>query len=126
MRAAPARHAGDVLAEEDDAAAIGAQLAGNEIEERRLARAVRPDDQAPLAGFDGEIDMARDAQAAKGLLDAFQLERGHGRPSTGRSGRLSALQPRRRSRADPGTKPSGMKRTMRTKTAPSARFQRSI
>src|SRR6185503_7341667 len=60
MRAPPGGHARDVVVEQRDAAAVWRDLAGDEAEERRLAGAVGPDNQPPLARFDHEIDAARD------------------------------------------------------------------
>src|SRR6185312_9193994 len=132
MRAAAARQAGDVFAEEPDAAAIRPELAGDEVEQRRLARAVGADDQAALARRDIEVHIGGDTQAAEGFDQVAQLERAHpALPPPVRSA-AAARGPRRRdqahrhSRTEPGTKPSGMKMTMATKIAPSTRFQRSI
>jgi hypothetical protein len=55
MRALAARDLGDVVAEEFDRSAIGRKLSGDQIEQRRLARAVRTDDQPALAGLDRKI-----------------------------------------------------------------------
>src|SRR6185437_5773970 len=77
MRAAAARQAGDVFAEEPDAAAIRPELAGDEVEQRRLARAVGADDQAALARRDIEVHIGGDTQAAEGFDQVAQLERAH-------------------------------------------------
>src|SRR5437773_1244782 len=66
MGAAAARDAGDVAVEQAHRTAIGPDFAGDQVEQRRLAGAVRADDQAALAGLDGEIDAGGDAQAAEG------------------------------------------------------------
>src|SRR5262249_45854784 len=118
---AAARDARDVPIEERDRAAVGPELAGDEVEERGLAGAVRADDESPLAGFDAEVDGGGDAQAAERLLEATQGERGHGPRSspaapTGATARGRAIAvAQRASRAVPGTSPSGMKMTMTTK-----------
>jgi len=44
------REAGHVFSEQDDVSGIARQVAGDQVEERGLAGAVRADDQAPLAG----------------------------------------------------------------------------
>src|SRR5665213_2450847 len=125
MRAAARRQARELLTEQRHRAAIGAQLAGDQVEQRRLAGAVGTDDEAALARRDGEIDAARDAEAAERLLELSDRQRGHGRASSAaRAAR--PLNRRRTSRVVPGTKPSGMKMTMATKIAPSSMFQRSI
>ena len=38
--------------------AVGRQFAGDQVEQRRLAGAVRADDQPPFAGLDVEVDVA--------------------------------------------------------------------
>ena len=53
---APGR-CGHVLAEELHRARSRRELAGDEVEERRLARAVRAEDRAPLAGEDLQVDV---------------------------------------------------------------------
>ena len=58
---AAARHARDVVAEQLDRAAVGREFAGDQVEQRGLAGAVRADDQPPLARRDVEIDVAGDA-----------------------------------------------------------------
>src|SRR5207244_657882 len=50
----PRRPAGDVLAVEHDLAGVHLVEAGDEVEERRLAGAVRPDDGVDRALADGE------------------------------------------------------------------------
>src|SRR5215469_13344032 len=111
MRTTAAGQAGDVAAEKRDRATVRPELAGDEIEERRLAGAVGPDDQTALAALDREVHTTGDAQAAKELGEAAQLERRHGALPSGAAGRLarSAARPCRQSRATPGTRPSGMK-----------------
>src|SRR5262249_30847244 len=118
-----------VAAEERDRSGIGPELAGDEVEERRLAGAVRPDDEASLARLDDEVDGVGDAQAAERFGEAAHGEGRPRRPSTGRDAAVGLGRKRaaahRKSRAEPGTRPSGMKMTMTTKIAPSSMFQRS-
>src|SRR5262249_41925228 len=146
MRPTAARHAHELAAEQADGAGVGAQLAGDQVEERGLAGAVGADDQPPLAGLDAHVHVTGDAQPAERLLQAAELERAHG-PSPAPppmalpvplpcGTAASAAGPPRRghqrrtaqrhSRREPGTSPSGMKTTMTTKIAPSTKFQRSI
>ena len=68
------RPAEDVLALEQDGAAVGAQFAGDEVEDGGLARAVRADqaDDAALADVEGEI--AHGDQPAEGLAQAADAE----------------------------------------------------
>src|SRR5262245_1032904 len=132
MRPAMARHAGDVAAEQQDRSAVGGELAGDQVEQRGLAGAVRADDQPPLPGLDGKRDVGGDAQAVERFAQPTDGERGHGwRSSTGGlslelARARSAFSPQRASRTEPGTSPSGMKLMMATKITPSTRFQRSM
>src|SRR5213593_4837737 len=90
MRAPVARHARDVPAEERDGAGVGRELTGDEVEERRLARAVRPDDQTALARLDGEVDGVGHTEAAERLLELVDGQRGH-RYRPGLSGVVSTM-----------------------------------
>src|SRR6185437_1376618 len=133
MRAAARRVVDDFAPEEPDRPGLRPDLAGDEVEERRLAGAVRPDHQATLARLDPEIDVGGDAQSAEGLGEAADLERSHWPlPWLRRPAGMAPRRPRndtqaqRHRRTDPGTKPSGMKMTIATKMAPSTTFQRSI
>src|SRR3989441_12741093 len=86
---------------------IARQVAGDQVEERGLAGAVRADDQAPLARRHLQGDVADGRQAAERLPQVLEAKRSH-------------------SLFTPGTTPSGMNTTMRTKTRPSSVFQRSM
>src|SRR5262249_44455342 len=107
-------------------------LAGDQIEQRRLAGAVRADDQATLAGRDRKIDVGGDAQAAELLAEIADAERSHGTRSSLGCGAdapvfaCGLFRIQRKSRTEPGPSPSGMKLMMTTKMTPSTRFQRSI
>ena len=57
MHALLRRHADQFLAEQLDRAAVGGEIAGDQVEQRGLAGAVRPDDQAALAGHHRERDV---------------------------------------------------------------------
>ena len=59
------REAGDVAAVEPDRAGVGPVEPGDEIEQRRLAGAVRADDADELALGDVEIDAIDGGQAAE-------------------------------------------------------------
>ena len=68
---------GDVGAVEPDrSAARGCSRPGHEIDERRLAGAVRADERVPRAGTQRQRHLARDAERAEALRDALDLERG--------------------------------------------------
>ena len=60
----------DLLTRECDAAAIGTVVAGNDIDERRLARAIRPDEAEDLAAADFDIDARKRLHAGKRLAHA--------------------------------------------------------
>ena len=55
---------------EDDAARIGHHRAGDQVEQRRLAGAVRPDDAERLARVERQADVVGDLQGAVALADA--------------------------------------------------------
>src|SRR5258707_2999305 len=59
------RQPGHIAALEPDAPAIGAQGAGDQVEERGLAGAVRPHDAEQLAGLDREADVVDREDAAE-------------------------------------------------------------
>src|SRR6266851_4175404 len=100
------REVGDVFSKQDDVSGIARQVAGDQVEERGLAGAVGADDQAPLARRHLERDIADGRQAAERFPQVLEAKRSH-------------------SLFTPGTTPSGMNTTMRTKTKPSSMFQRS-
>ena len=64
-RAAPTGR--DVGAPEADAAAVGALRAGEDVQQRRLARAVGADDADRLAGPHGEVDAVEHDERAEAL-----------------------------------------------------------
>jgi len=109
----------DLRAEQPDRAAIAGQVTGEKVEERGLARAVRADDEPALARHDLERDIVDRGQAAERLLQAADLERGR---HLAHQRAFKRAHPRR----IPGTRPSGMKITITTKTKPSSMFQRSM
>ena len=61
------------VAAEPDPAAVRRPAAGQDLEQRRLARAVRPDERHPLAPLDAEREVAQDRAAAVGLADLLDL-----------------------------------------------------
>ena len=64
----------DVAPVEPDGAAIGPERAGDQVEERRLAGAVRADDAERGALGDGEIDAVRDLDRAESFAETLELE----------------------------------------------------
>src|SRR5262249_16020609 len=122
---------GDVASKQRNVAAVGGELAGNQIEQRGLAGTVGADDQPALARVDGKAHIGGHAQAPNGLIEGGDRERRHRDASgpaadTGALLPRSACQPLRHSLTEPGTRPSGMKLMMRIKITPSTRFQRSM
>ena len=61
---------GGRLALPDDLAAVGLVRAGEDLDERRLARAVLPEDAVHLAGDDVEVDAAQGDDTRERLGDA--------------------------------------------------------
>src|SRR6516164_1003977 len=108
---------------------IRRELASNQVEQRSLARAVWPVDQAALALFDIEVHVASDAQSAERFSEPVDDQSAHcrGPAVIGKFDLVLALsrQIERVSRATPGTRPSGINTTIATKIAPSMKFQRS-
>src|SRR5262249_54068482 len=73
-RAPMARPLGHVLTEQHDLSGGGRKNSGDQIEQRRLAGAVRSDDRLAVAGHDLERDVAHGAQAAEALRERPELE----------------------------------------------------
>ena len=74
LHALPRRDERHVLAEELDGSGCGRELTRDDVEERRLPGAVRPEDGAPLAGQDVEIDVPHGLDAAEAPADPPQAE----------------------------------------------------
>jgi hypothetical protein len=104
------RHAGDVAVVEPDAPAVGAELAADHGEQRRLAGAVGADHGEALAALQREADRAHGVDAAEGLDEAVRRQERH-------VSRASI-----RSRAKP-TSPSRKTRTRPTMISPFTSFQ---
>ena len=68
------RHLGDVLAEEAHAARGRREIAGDDVEQRRLAGAIGADHRPPLARRHRERDVLDGAQRAECPRDALELE----------------------------------------------------
>ena len=66
--------AGDDLAVEDDGAGVGREPADADVEQRRLAGAVRPDDGMGRALLDLEIDVGQGVKAAEVLVHVGDVE----------------------------------------------------
>src|SRR5262245_39722133 len=69
--AGPTRH---ILAEQQNLARRRREYPGYQIEQRRLAGAVRTDDGLAVARHDLERDVAHGAQSAKALGEPIELE----------------------------------------------------
>ena len=74
--AAVALPAGDVLAEQQHLPGARRKNAGDQVEQRGLAGAVRPDDRLAVAGHDLERDAAHGMKAAKALGQPLQFKDG--------------------------------------------------
>ena len=59
-----------------DAAAIGDEAAGDQVQCRRLARAVRADKAETLAGLYGKADPIHSYEAAEGFGQPIHIEQG--------------------------------------------------
>ena len=82
--------ADDAALVEQDVAVVGLVDAGDQVEERRLAGAVRADHADDLALVDVQVELGDDLEAAERQRDAAQLEQGavgHQMISTRRSPR---------------------------------------
>ena len=71
--------AGHVLAVDEDPALVGLLHAGGDVEQRRLARAVRPDEADDLPVLQVEADLVDREQAAEADADVPQLQPRAGR-----------------------------------------------
>src|SRR5205085_4239865 len=79
LRARPRRERGHVAAQELDEAPGWWEVARDDVEQRRLAGAVRAEDRAPLAVRDLEVDVAHGVEAAEPPADPPQAEDRAGR-----------------------------------------------
>jgi hypothetical protein len=64
----------DLFTQEEDQAGIVANVAGDEVEQRRLPRSVRPDDRSQVTTRNHEIDAVHGAQPAEALHERLGLE----------------------------------------------------
>src|SRR5216683_562833 len=105
--------AADRLAVEDDAAGVGGDEAGEQVEERGLAGAVGAEDAGDLAGLEREGDVLHGGEAAEALGEALDLEeRAHATASSARF--LRRPESRSRSQTQAGaTRPFGRKNRMK-------------
>src|SRR5581483_5114460 len=69
----------DVLAVDDDAAAVRAVEAGDEPERGRLAAARRPEQRQELALSERDVDAVQRPDGAEVAMQVLQLEKSHGR-----------------------------------------------
>src|SRR5438093_13419142 len=85
----------DVLSLEADAPFLVLERPGDAIDERALARAVRPDETDALAGPHDEVDALQRSEAAEALRDAFDLEKrcGHHLPFRRRQASTQPMMP---------------------------------
>ena len=89
------RHVADAVAGRDDARArVGFDEARHDLHQRRLARAIPPDERQPVALLHGEREAVEDRVAAEGQRDVGQLEQGragHGGGLVGRWDEVNGL-----------------------------------
>src|SRR2546423_13865818 len=77
MRDAVRRRPGDIFFVEEDSARSRRKGAGEQIEERGLARAVRPDDRVQRAGLDLERHAVDRGERAERLPQVVRFENRH-------------------------------------------------
>ena len=63
---------------DEAAAAVRLDEAGRDLQERRLARAVAPDEAGPFAGPDGKLRLVQERRAAEGQGDVLQVKKRRG------------------------------------------------
>jgi hypothetical protein len=112
---------GGVAPVEPHAAGVGKGEAGDQVEQRRLAGAVRPDDAHQLARAHREGDVAISHDATEALGEARDLEQRRwmrlGRPHAADSRRTPALAATARQRTSP-ISPAGRKTAITMMSAP--------
>src|SRR5688572_9959994 len=67
-------HGRDVASEELDGSSCGRELAGDDVEEGRLAGAVRPEEGTTLARIDVEVDVSDGVDAPEAPADAAEAD----------------------------------------------------
>src|SRR5450432_3904743 len=130
----------DFFPEQPDRASIRYKVARDQVEERRLAGAIGADDKSALARHHLQRDAVHGRQAPEDLPEAADLQRGDcmipprlrltplrcppggGTRALRRLSGAHSFRHRAHQRRNPGTTPSGMKITIRTKTEPSSMF----
>ena len=105
----------DVLAVEDDAAAVARHSAGQLVDQRRLARAVGTNQSMQLAGVGFERDFVVRQQRAEALAEPFHYEQGRGHRAPPPA--LRVMKPAR---------PVGPIRAMSTSSGPRIRLPWSV
>src|SRR5690606_38542164 len=81
------------LRAEPDRAAIGGDLAEHQLEQRRLAGAVGPDESDAVAALHDRVEVTDDDAFAPGLGDADQLDHPLARTVAGVDGKRDAPEP---------------------------------
>src|SRR3990170_363249 len=99
---------------EQDPAAVGRQDPGDQVEERRLARAVRPDQRLDRPARDVEGTPSHGLEAAEALADIQDRKEGHGASSSELPEKIRFRSPKRCRRSSP----SGAKSMIRMRIAP--------
>ena len=105
---------------QENATAVGLQLAAQHVEDRGLAGAVRADDGQQPAGLDGERHVARGHHAAERFAQPLDAEQAHAGALSRADG---SLRGRDRRSMTPPTMPRGKASTMAMMVSPSSRRQ---
>src|SRR5581483_8298903 len=116
----------DILVLEENLTLGGNQQAGEQVHERRLARAIGADDGDSFAGIDGDADVRKRTIGAIGLADAVGLEEGgHGVTAFFTGFTASILRERNRaaSSSTAPAMPPGNPMTIMASTAPRTKRQ---
>src|SRR6266567_5488512 len=95
---------GNVLAAEQDAAGVRPEHPGDQIDEARLAGAVRPDQRVAGAALQAEIDVARHRQRAEALAEALGFKTGCAHDGLRLARQMRSLRPSTPPRANITTK----------------------
>ena len=133
MRAAVARHAGDVAVEQPIEPRSGASSPVIRLNSVVLPAPFGPMISRRSPGSTARLTLAVTRRPPNDLHRLVDGERGHGARSSASaaaagvpfSRAFATCQAQRHSRTVPGTSPSGMKLMMTMKMTPSTRFQRS-
>src|ERR1700719_1453549 len=106
----------DVLAAEDDGGRLGPERAGNAVDQRGLAGAIRADQAEALAGLDIDADIVERGEAAEALCQCIDPQQ---RKVCRAAGGHALFSARRRLLRNSPMMPSGAATTNNTSMTPS-------